>query len=83
MPNTKSAIKKVRVIKVKTLRNQMLKSALKTAIKNFEVQEDPQKKVDAFRIAVKKIDQAVAKGILHKNAGARKKSQLALQLNKA
>lgn len=86
MPNTASAIRKVRVIKTKTLRNQMVKSALKTAIKNFEVslkQDDAQAKTEAFRFAVKKIDQAVAKGIIHRNAGARKKSQLALMLNKA
>ncbi len=86
MPNTASAIRKVRVIKTKTLRNQMVKSSLKTAIKSFEAslkQGDDQAKTKAFRYAVKKLDQAVAKGIIHKNAGARKKSQLALMLNKA
>lgn len=86
MPNTASAIRKVRVIKTKTLRNQMVKSALKTAIKSFEAtlkQGDAQAKNEAFKLAVKKVDQAVAKGIIHKNAGARKKSQLALMLNRA
>ena len=86
MPNTASAIRKVRVIKTKTLRNQMVKSSLKTAIKSFEAslkQGDDQAKTKAFRYAVKKLDQAVAIGIIHKNAGARKKSQLALMLNKA
>ena len=64
----------------------MVKSSLKTAIKSFEAslkQGDDQAKTKAFRYAVKKLDQAVAKGIIHKNAGARKKSQLALMLNKA
>ena len=64
MPNTASAIRKVRVIKTKTLRNQMVKSALKTAIKSFEAtlkQDDAQVKSDAFKLAVKKIDEAVAK----------------------
>lgn len=86
MPNIASAIRKVRVIKTKTLRNQMVKSALKTAIKSFEAslkQDNAQAKTEAFQLAVKKIDQAVAKGIIHKNTGARKKSQLALMLNKA
>ena len=62
MPNTASAIRKVRVIKTKTLRNQMVKSSLKTAIKSFEAslkQGDDQAKTKAFRYAVKKLDQAV------------------------
>ena len=86
MPNTKSATKKVRVIKKKTLQNQMLKSALKSSIKSYEAsltQEDAQVKLDAFKKAIKKIDQAVAKGILHKNTAARKKSQMATKLNRA
>ena len=44
-------------------------------------QERPEQKAEAVRVAVKKIDQAVAKGILHKNAAARKKSQLAKKAN--
>ena len=86
MPNTVSAIKKVRVIKTKTLRNQMIKSALKTALKNFDAalaNGDAQAKADAFKLAVKKIDQAAAKGILHKNNAAHKKSKLATKLAKA
>ena len=85
MPNTVSAIKKVRVIKTKTLRNQMIKSALKTALKNFDAaleSGDAQVKTDAFKLAVKKLDQGVKQGILHKNNAARKKSQLALKLAK-
>ncbi len=86
MPNTVSAIKKVRVIKTKTLRNQMIKSALKTALKNFDAalaSGDEQAKAEAFKLAVKKIDQAAAKGILHKNNAAHKKSKLATALAKA
>ena len=84
MPNTVSAIKKVRVIKTKTLRNQMIKSALKTALKNFDAaleSGDAQVKTDAFKLAVKKLDQAAAKGILHKNNAARKKSSITLKMN--
>ena len=86
LPNTVSAIKKVRVIKTKTLRNQMIKSALKTALKNFDAaleSGDAQVKTDAFKLAVKKLDQAAAKGILHKNNAAHKKAKLASKLAKA
>ncbi len=85
MPNIKSAKKRVKVIETKTLRNQMIKSALRTYIKKFEVIAKNGNKAEAdaaFKIAVKKIDQAVAKGIMKKNTASRKKSQLALKLNK-
>lgn len=84
MPNIKSAKKRVKVIEKKTLRNQMVKSALKTAIKRFDAAVDAKDGAvakDNFRFAVKKIDQAVAKGILAKNTASRKKSQLAKKLN--
>lgn len=84
LPNIKSAVKRVKVIKAKTLRNQMIMSALKTYVKKFEsslAEGDKEKATAAFQVAVKKIDQAVAKGTLHKNAAARKKSQLARKLN--
>lgn len=86
MPNIKSAKKRVKVIKSKTLQNQMIKSALKTYIKKFEAVAASGNKADAeaaFRLAVKKIDQAVAKGILKKNNASRKKAQLAKKLNQA
>ena len=85
MPNIKSAKKRVIITKKKTLRNQMIKSALKTYIKKFEAtvaagnREEAQ---NAFNLVVKKIDQAMAKGILKKNTAARRKSKLALMLNK-
>ena len=83
MPNIKSAKKRVKVIKTKTLQNQMLKSQLKTAIKKFEVSvsDDKDTASETYRNAVKKIDQSVSKGILHKNTAARKKSSLALKMN--
>ena len=78
MPNIKSAKKRVKVAEAKTLQNQMVKSALKTSIKKF----DADKTTENFAAAVKKIDQATSKGILHKNTAARKKSSLAKALNK-
>ena len=84
MPNIKSAIKRVSVIEKKTLRNNMIKSAYKTAVKNFEaaVAEGDAKKAESlFSEATKKIDQACTKGVIVKNTAARKKSNLAKKLN--
>ncbi len=77
MPNIKSAKKRVNVIAKKTLRNKMIKSNLKTTIKKADAEKTP----EAIRLAIKKVDQACAKGIMHKNCAARKKSQLAKKLN--
>ncbi len=84
MPNIKSAKKRVKVIETKTLRNAMIKSQLKTFVKKFEVAVaggDKAVATEAYKAAVKKLDQACAKGIMHKNNCARKKSQLTLLLN--
>ena len=84
MPNIKSAKKRVLVIKKKTLRNQMLKSNLKTVLKKYDAaiaSGDAQAANEAYRLAVKKVDQACAKGILPKNTASRKKSQLTHKLS--
>lgn len=84
MPNIKSAIKRVSVIEKKTLRNNMIKSEYKTAVKKFEkaVEDKDMENVDAlFSAATKKIDQACSKGVIVKNTAARKKSALAKKLN--
>ena len=75
MPNIKSAIKRVRITKKRTARNKAYKSALKTLIKNALNTQGEQKE-KAIKVAVKKLDQAVSKGILHKNTAARKKTAL-------
>lgn len=85
MPNIKSAKKRVKVIEKKTMINQMHKTALKTAIKKFEVAAQASDKENAkalYNEAAKKLDQGVSQGIIHKNKAARKKSQLALKLAK-
>ena len=84
MPNIKSAKKRVKVIATKTLRNKMNKSQLKTAIKKFEesLKQGKEAASEAYKVVVKKTDQAVAKGILHKNTAARRKSQYANMMNK-
>ena len=77
MPNIKSAIKRVSVIEKKTLRNNMIKSEYKTAIKRFEEALNNNNMEDAtklFSVATRKIDQACSKGVIVKNTAARKKS---------
>ena len=85
MPNIKSAKKRVELSKVAYENNKADKSELKTAIKKFEaslVAGDRAAAEAAYKLAVKKVDQAVIKGLLHKNAAARKKSSMTLKLNK-
>ena len=84
MPNIKSAIKRVSVIEKKTLRNNMIKSEYKTAIKRFEealANNNVEEATKLFSTATRKIDQACTKGIIVKNTAARKKSNLAKKLN--
>lgn len=85
MPNIKSAKKRVKVIATKTLRNKSLNSNLKTTIKKAEaaLASSDADKTAAVTLAIKKIDQAAAKGLLHKNTAARRKSRLAKKLNAA
>ncbi|MBQ7861991.1 MAG: 30S ribosomal protein S20 [Clostridia bacterium] len=83
MPNIKSAKKRVLVNATKAARNKSANSALKTALKkaNAAIEANSDDKEVAVKLAVKKIDQAVAKGLLHKNNAARKKSALTVKLN--
>lgn len=83
MPNIKSAKKRVKVIAVKTARNKALNSALKTTVKkaNAAVAAQAPDAQESVRLAIKKIDQAAAKGLLHKNTAARKKSALARRIS--
>ena len=85
MANIKSAKKRILVNRAKALKNQMLKSALKTAIKKFNAAVDAGDKAAAselYKLAVKKVDQAVAHGILHKKNAAHKKSEFTIKFNK-
>lgn len=84
MPNIKSAKKRVKVIQTKTLRNQMVKTQLRTVIKKYDAalaSGDKEAALAAYKLAVKKIDQAVGYGIVHKNAAARKKSSFTRKFN--
>ena len=84
MPNIKSAIKRVKVNEKKRMQNTAQKSALRTAIKSFEVavqNKDVEKAGENLLTATKKIDKAVTKGLIKKNTAARKKSQIAKKFN--
>ncbi len=85
MPNIKSAKKRVKVTEAKTLQNKMIKSQLKTSVKKYNAalaDGDKEAASAAYREAVKKVDQAVSHGVLHKNAAAHKKSQMTKAFNK-
>ena len=84
MPNIKSAKKRVKVIKAKTLQNKMFKSALRTSMKKYNAAlnaGDKELASQTYREAVKKLDKAVARGIIHTNCAAHKKSQFTRKLN--
>ncbi|MBO5783698.1 MAG: 30S ribosomal protein S20 [Clostridia bacterium] len=86
MPNIKSAKKRVKTTEARTLRNKMIKSDMKTAIKKLDaaIVEGNKETIDTtFRAAVKTVDQATAKGVLKKNTASRKKAQMAIKVNKA
>ncbi|HIV35841.1 MAG TPA: 30S ribosomal protein S20 [Candidatus Negativibacillus faecipullorum] len=79
MANIKSAKKRVLVQAKREARNKACRSNLKTVIKqaNAAIAANAENKDALVKAAVKKIDQACAKGIIHKNCAARKKSTLA------
>ena len=84
MPNIKSAIKRVDIIEKKTLRNNMIKSEYRTAIKKFEAAVIDGNKETAEKLlkeSTQKIDSACSKGIIKKNTASRKKSNLAKKFN--
>ena len=84
MTNIKSAIKRLSLIEKKTLRNNMIKSGYKSAVKKFEQAVEAGNKEEATKLlasATKKVDQACTKGVIVKNTAARKKSNMAKKLN--
>lgn len=85
MAHTKSAKKRIVTAAKSRLRNQSVKSRVKTTIKKFEAALNT-KEVEACKVSLSlvftEIDKAVSKGIIHKNAAARKKAGLSVKLNK-
>ena len=86
MPVTKSAKKRLRQNLARRARNRAGRSALKTQIR--KVREacrngELERAAAEFRLACKKLDQAAAKGLIHRNAAARLKSRLSRALKSA
>ena len=85
MPNIKSSKKDVISSRIAYEKNKANKSELKTNLKKFEaalVAGDKAEAEAAYKVAVKSVDKAVNKGLLHKNNAARKKSSMSLKLTK-
>lgn len=80
MANIKSQIKRIRTNEKRRLRNQSVKSELKTLVrKTREAVEagDKEAAVECLKAASRKLDKAVSKGVIHKNQAANRKSKLA------
>ncbi len=83
LPNIKSAEKRVAVSEVRRLRNRSQRSKLRTLIKNTQLamETDLEKAQNLLTLTIKELDQAASKGLIHKNAAARKKSRLMRKFN--
>ena len=78
MPNIKSAKKRVLVTATKSAQNKAAKSEFKTDMKKFQATiAEESDKAEAVALAYKKVDQACARGLLHPNTAARRKSAIA------
>ncbi len=85
MPNIKSSKKDVIQSKIAYEKNKANRTALKTIVKKFDLALEAGDRTaaeSAYKLAVKAVDQAINKGIMNKNAAARKKSSMTLKLNK-
>ena len=85
MANSRSARKRIRVTATKTLRNKMIKTRVKNAIKRVisaANAKDAETANAAYVSATREIDKAATKGVYHKNNASRKKSRLAKLVNK-
>jgi small subunit ribosomal protein S20 len=83
--NIKSQEKRIRTNERARLRNQSVKSSLRTAIRGLREAIDAGEKEKATELLVstnRKLDQAASKGVIHKNQAANKKSALTVALNK-
>jgi small subunit ribosomal protein S20 len=81
--NIKSQIKRNRTNEIARVRNKAVRSEIKTRIKNAvtSAAAGADQSVEDLRVAVKKLDKAAAKGIIHKNQAANRKSRLVRQIN--
>ena len=82
MANIKSQIKRNKTNEKARLRNKAVKAELKTRVKTAvtAAESGAENSAEALRLAVKRIDKAATKGVIHKNAAARRKSRLMKRL---
>jgi small subunit ribosomal protein S20 len=82
--NIKSQIKRNKQNETRRLRNKAVKSEIKTRVKSaVTLAESGTIDADATKLAIKRIDKAASKGIIHKNQAARRKSRLMKRLASA
>ena len=84
MPNIKSSAKRDALSKAANAKNKAGKSNLKTTLKKFDSAAaggNREEAAGAYKDAVKTVDRAVSKGLIHKNNAARKKSKIARRIN--
>ncbi len=84
MANIKSQIKRNRQNEIRRARNKSTRSSLKTQIKNFlqsATEGDKTAAQEAYREVSRSLDKAAAKGVIHKNTAANKKSRLSKHLS--
>ena len=84
MPNIKSSAKRDALAKAQNAMNRAAKTQLKTNLKKFDAaitEGDRETAVSAYKVAVKTVDHAASKHLIHKNCAANKKSKLTLKLN--
>lgn len=85
MANIKSQIKRIRTNEAARRRNQSVKSALRTSIRNFRAaidSGDKDKATELGRAASRHLDKAASKGVIHRNQAANKKSAISIAVNK-
>ena len=84
MPNIKSSAKRDALAKARNAKNKAEKSALKTAVKKFDAavaEGNKDAAASTYKVAVKAVDKAAGKNLIHKNNAANKKSKMTHKLN--
>lgn len=81
MPNIKSAIKRVRTNETKNAQNAHMRSTMRSTVKKAEqaLLNKDENASDSVKAAIKQVEKAASKGLIHKNTATRKKSRLMKQ----
>jgi len=84
MANIKSSAKRAQLIEVSTAKNRAAKSLMKTNLKKFDAaiaENDREAAESAYQTAIKTVDRAATRNLIHKNKAARRKSIMTRKLN--